>query len=607
MENFLEIAFNSTSSGIIFWNEEGKIISINNSAKNHTSLNDLDNVLKFLSQFDKNLNESIKFKKENFVLFQPEKSLKYVTQVLGVHSDKIIFQTITTSFENSSKDLNQKELDILIDDLRNQKRFLTDRESNLKLQNAVLLQLAKSSIFDHGDLDNALKKITSAATVTLDCDRSSVWFFNENKTNLQQAILFDKNSYEYEDGKVLNLKDYPNYFNALYQERIISVKDAHTDSSTSEFSENYLAPLNIYSLLDAPIRVEGKMIGVICNETVGYKKNWSLEEEAFASSLADLITRTLDSRDRNLAKEELKKANEELEQRVIERTKELQEKMNEVVKLKKQQDGDYFLTTLILNPLCIDLNSSKILKTEYYVEQKKQFEFHNNTHGLGGDIIICGNLKFWEANSKFLFFINADAMGKSMQGAGGAIVLGSVMNNILANSARKNKVLQISPEEWLQQTYVELHSVFLAFYGTMLISACFGLINEKTGEMFYLNAEHPPIILYRDGIAEFTHEETNLQKLGSDFAKKNKPEIKKFLLMKNDILFIGSDGKDDLLIYDKNNKKEMSNDISIFLNIVKSSNGKLNLIVSELKKTGELTDDLSILKIEFFSNEIIDT
>ena len=603
MENFLEIAFNSTSSGIFFWNEDGKIISINKAAKTLTTLNEVDNALKFLSQFDIQLVDSIKFKDESFIYFQPEKSLKFVTQVLGIYSGKKIFQTVSTYFEKDTKDLNGKELDILINDLRNQKRFLTDRESNLKLQNAVLLQLAKSSIFEQGDLENALKKITSVATVTLDCDRSSVWFFNETKTELNQVILFDKNSYDYQSGSILKINDYPNYFNFLYSERILSVKDAIADINTSEFTNDYLKPLNIESLLDAPIRVEGKMIGVICNETVGYKKNWSLEEEAFASSLADLITRTLDSRDRNIAKEELKKANEELEQRVILRTKELQEKMDEVIKLKKQQDGDYFLTTLILNPLCIDLNSSKNLKTEFFVEQKKQFEFHNKTHGLGGDIIICGNLKFWDESSKYLFFINADAMGKSMQGAGGAIVIGSVMNNIIANSARKNKILQLSPEDWLIQTYHDLHSVFLAFYDTMLISACFGLINDKSGEMFFISAEHPAIVIYRDGIPEYIEQDSNLPKLGSSFARDDKPEIGRFLLQKYDVLFIGSDGKDDLIIFDSDNRKQMNSDSNLFLNFIKHSKGNLASLVTEIKKTGDLTDDLSILKIEFISEE----
>ena len=34
----------------------------------------------------------------------------------------------------------------------------------------------------------------------------------------------------------------------------------------------------------------------------------------------------------------------------------------------------------------------------------------------------------------------------------------------------------------------------------MLMSAVFGLVDEQTGTMYFMNAEHPPIALYRDGI-----------------------------------------------------------------------------------------------------------
>jgi hypothetical protein len=49
------------------------------------------------------------------------------------------------------------------------------------------------------------------------------------------------------------------------------------------------------------------------------------------------------------------------------------------------------------------------------------------------------NLLFY--GSKHTLFVSADAMGKSMQGAGGAIVFGTVMNNILSHSASRESKL----------------------------------------------------------------------------------------------------------------------------------------------------------------------
>ncbi|MBK6605036.1 MAG: SpoIIE family protein phosphatase [Leptospiraceae bacterium] len=122
---------------------------------------------------------------------------------------------------------------------------------------------------------------------------------------------------------------------------------------------------------------------------------------------------------------------------------------------------------------------------------RKRFQFKNRNSELGGDICITGNLRFGNGKDRYIFFFNGDAMGKSMQGAGGAIVAGTVVNSILARSARNNKIQKISPREWITETYLELNGVFNTFDGSMLMSCACGVINEKTGQMWYFNAEHP--------------------------------------------------------------------------------------------------------------------
>jgi serine phosphatase RsbU (regulator of sigma subunit) len=59
------------------------------------------------------------------------------------------------------------------------------------------------------------------------------------------------------------------------------------------------------------------------------------------------------------------------------------------------------------------------------------------------------------------------------------------------------------PEVWVKESFKELQNVFVSFQGTMLISAMFGLIDNRNGTVYYVNAEHPFSILYRDGRANF--------------------------------------------------------------------------------------------------------
>ncbi|MCM8538878.1 MAG: ATP-binding protein [Lentisphaeraceae bacterium] len=75
-------------------------------------------------------------------------------------------------------------------------------------------------------------------------------------------------------------------------------------------------------MLDSPIRYNGELIGVVCNEHIGEKRHWTLDEENFSSSLSELISRSMTARDKQTYKEQLEKNNRELEETIKKRTEE---------------------------------------------------------------------------------------------------------------------------------------------------------------------------------------------------------------------------------------------------------------------------------------------
>ncbi|MDV6234073.1 SpoIIE family protein phosphatase [Leptospira ellisii] len=299
------------------------------------------------------------------------------------------------------------------------------------------------------------------------------------------------------------------------------------------------------------------------------------------------------------ARRELQDYAENLEEKVKERTQEVQEKMEEVQRLKVQQDGDYFLTSLLAKPLFYNANKSKLVQTEFVLKQKKQFEFRGKHSDLGGDICVTGNLRLGtpESYKRYTMVMNGDAMGKSMQGAGGALVMGVVMNSIMARSAANNRIMDKSPSEWLEDVYYEIHSVFKSFNGSMVISATIFLIEEETGKCFYFNAEHPFSVLYRDGKASFLEEGLQLRKLGLDSEFDFK--VRNFDLKRGDVLILGSDGRDDIDLTPEETVRTINEDENLFLLNVEKGRGNLEDIEAEIRKYGELTDDLSLLKVEF--------
>jgi GAF domain-containing protein len=153
--------------------------------------------------------------------------------------------------------------------------------------------MAQRSLF-LGDAQNTIRRVTQAASTTLAVQRVSVWFIDKGATRINCADLYDHATGQHTAGVELFARDFPPYFKALQVERTIAAHDAHTDPRTSCFSEPYLKPLGINSMLDVPIWVNKAMVGVICHEHRGPKRVWNSDEETFAYLMSNFIALALE-------------------------------------------------------------------------------------------------------------------------------------------------------------------------------------------------------------------------------------------------------------------------------------------------------------------------
>ena len=344
-----------------------------------------------------------------------------------------------------------------------------------------------------------------------------------------------------------------------------------------------------------PINELNYGIRKIANGNLNY--SISLNEN---NEIGELVT-SINTMTRNLKTNftTIQKHNKQLEERIEERTNELKETLSEVQELRIQQEGDYFLTTLIAEHLMQNRNKSPYIKIDFLTEQKKTFQFKGKTRHLGGDISIAGNLNF--LGKKFTMFFNGDAMGKSMQGAGGALVIGSLVNSIMSRSAANKRVITKESDRWLRETFFEIQKVMEAFDGTMFVSCILGVIEDETGLLQFFNAEHPLSIVYRDGKANFIEDGITAHKLGMPFNVD--VGLIQFQLQPGDVIFCGSDGKDDLILNKGSSGTRIINENQrLFLKIIEMSEGQLDKIYSNLVNKGELSDDLSIVRISFKEN-----
>ncbi len=294
--------------------------------------------------------------------------------------------------------------------------------------------------------------------------------------------------------------------------------------------------------------------------------------------------------------EELLVFSKELEEKVIQRTSELQSSLEQVKNLKQQQDGDYFLTSLLLRPLNKDKSKNEKVKIEFLTSQKKKFQFRDWQEEIGGDLSMANVITL--RGKTYTVFVNVDAMGKSLQGASGALVFGSVFESIINRNQMVKNTQNVYPEVWIKDAFVELHHVFETFDGSMLVSLVMGLIEETTRTLFMINADHPPSILYRDGKASFFGQEKSFRKLGT-LGANEWIQIYTTQLSFGDVVILGSDGRDDLLLPSKDSENRINEDENLILTFVEKSNANLEEMYQEMMSFGKQYDDLSLLKISF--------
>lgn len=165
-------------------------------------------------------------------------------------------------------------------------------------QHAVLTTLMRSGLLHGADLEEAFHAITAEIGRGTCMARASIWLLGPAGEAIVCGSLYETQEERQTSGMVLSAVDFPSYFRALNENEVIAAQDACHDPRTREFTESYLKPLGITSMLDAPLNVGGVLVGVLCLEHVGPPHSWTPDEQSFAVSLANFISLVLSQHER---------------------------------------------------------------------------------------------------------------------------------------------------------------------------------------------------------------------------------------------------------------------------------------------------------------------
>ena len=153
----------------------------------------------------------------------------------------------------------------------------------------TLISQSRNPLFQEGKIEEGAKILTKQVVDSIEADRASIWLYGPEEKSITCQQLYIKSEDEFYQNIELFEKDFKSYFDALKENPIIIANDAETHPATSCFTETYLKPLGIKSMLDVPIIHKNKMIGVICIESLT-SREWDGIEVNFAELLSSIYS-----------------------------------------------------------------------------------------------------------------------------------------------------------------------------------------------------------------------------------------------------------------------------------------------------------------------------
>ncbi|TXH65487.1 MAG: sensor domain-containing phosphodiesterase [Lysobacteraceae bacterium] len=168
-----------------------------------------------------------------------------------------------------------------------------ERSTRARRHNHALVALGRQIWHADCSLGTAIALICEAAAETLGVERVNVWRVDAEELQLRCIHAYVRSADEHDPpGFKERLPLDSQYGSQLDDVRVIDVGDVATDSTVSPAEAalgQYLHRHGIHSLLDAPVRSEGRLLGVVCHEHVGEPRVWSPEDHAFAGSIGDYV------------------------------------------------------------------------------------------------------------------------------------------------------------------------------------------------------------------------------------------------------------------------------------------------------------------------------
>lgn len=207
-------------------------------------------------------------------------------------------------------------------------RDLQEYDLSEKSPNEKLLDLSSDTIVYQLELTPALMHIAKASLDILRIEFVAIWLRDDMTGANVCRTLVGPIGLGFAEGHVLspNLSPLCCQIHARLHDPLV-VHDIRFHPAAAELLP-LLAPAQVQSTIDVPLRLHGKNVGAISFGQTEKQRNWTREDVLFGSHIGTLAEQILANLQRQQIQQKLERSNEDLELRVHKRTSELEAAKN---------------------------------------------------------------------------------------------------------------------------------------------------------------------------------------------------------------------------------------------------------------------------------------
>jgi PAS domain S-box-containing protein len=182
------------------------------------------------------------------------------------------------------------------------------RQRKMEKLNAVINKLITTNYSNNENLEESIQYITENIAKNSGINIVSFWDYYTDR--IECFNLYDLSTNQHSNGLILKKADFPIYFETIEKEKQIISSDIFNQKETSEFCGDFFKKLNIKSMLDYPVYINGDLNGIICFEYTNEIHNWDDEDIIFAKSITEIVAIAIEAQKRKEAEQLLAYKNE---------------------------------------------------------------------------------------------------------------------------------------------------------------------------------------------------------------------------------------------------------------------------------------------------------